>query len=413
MAKKKYTLTDEHRAELAPWEARWRKNALRVSPQTGKDRKALREALAGMYHAAKLTPPAIGTFTSGPVTAAIATCIASGVWWLRENPGEHIKLFGRVLNEDELITAARTAAEYAVQVAVCTTRGEAVAPLLPLTRSQATEQATWQAAEQATEQATRQATWQATWQATEQATEQATWQATRQAAEQATEQATRFLVRCCAYWSQFWFGGNQWSAYTGYLSFFRHIAKLDLPEYAAFQHYESAVLHGGPVMLHEKFWIACDFPEIVLRDAENRPHCATGPFTRWRDGIALYAWHGITVPAAWIENRASLAPETALTWPNVEQRRAAAEIIGWDKVISALRPTVIDEHENRMVGTLLRVDLPDSPAAQFLKVHCATGRIFVLCVPRECKTALEAQTAMWPGLTPTEVLAALSEGRRA
>ncbi len=82
-------------------------------------------------------------------------------------------------------------------------------------------------------------------------------------------------------------------------------------------------------------------------------------------------------------------------------------------MLEQLHPTVIDTHANPMVGTLLRVDLPDSPGEQFLKVLCDTGRTFALCVPRECRTALEAQTAMWPGLSEQEVLTTLNEGRRA
>jgi hypothetical protein len=198
------------------------------------------------------------------------------------------------------------------------------------------------------------------------------------------------MVLCCGLWDRFWFGGNQWSAWTGYLSFFRHVAKLNLPEYEAFQHYEAAVLHGGPAMLHSKFWIACDYPECVHRDAENRPHCENGPFTAWDDGIALYAWHGTTVPAKWIEDKASLDPKTALTWPNVEQRRAAAEIIGWKRVIDSLRPTIVDVDGDPEIGVLMRVDLPDAPGSQFLKVRCGTKREFCLPVPAEMRTARQA-----------------------
>ena len=99
MTRKLYELTDEHRAQFGPWEAKWRKNILRTAPRTESERKRLRSALRGMYRAAKLKPAEIEVFSAGPISSALAACIASAVWWLRENLGEHQKLFGHVLSE--------------------------------------------------------------------------------------------------------------------------------------------------------------------------------------------------------------------------------------------------------------------------------------------------------------------------
>jgi hypothetical protein len=99
----------------------------------------------------------------------------------------------------------------------------------------------------------------------------------------------------------------------------------------------------------------------------------------------------VTVPREWVENKAALDPATALTWRNVEQRLAAAEIIGWARVLESLNPMVVDADDPE-IGTLLRVDLPDAPGSQFLRVRCATGRTFCLPVPSEIKTALEGNS---------------------
>jgi hypothetical protein len=96
------------------------------------------------------------------------------------------------------------------------------------------------------------------------------------------------------------------------------------------------------------------------------------------------------VPAAWIEQRATLDPITALTWPNIEQRRAAAEIVGWAKVIDRLKPKIIDVDADPEIGVLLEVDIPDAGKARFLKVLCGTKREFVLPVPVEMKTARQS-----------------------
>src|SRR5207245_1777547 len=98
-----------------------------------------------------------------------------------------------------------------------------------------------------------------------------------------------------------------------------------------------------------------DFPVELHQDVSNRPHSMVGPFCRWADGWTLYAVRGVTVPAAWIERRDELDPSVALTDPNVERRRAAAEILGWDAIVRQLAPRVVDEDSDPEVGTLLRV----------------------------------------------------------
>jgi hypothetical protein len=84
-----------------------------------------------------------------------------------------------------------------------------------------------------------------------------------------------------------------------------------------------------------------------------------------------------------------------LTERNAEKRRAAAEILGWDKIIKALKPKTIDIDPDPQIGELLEVDLPDAPGERFIRVQCGTGRTFCLNVPPTMKTALEAQAWTW------------------
>lgn len=186
-------------------------------------------------------------------------------------------------------------------------------------------------------------------------------------------------------------GGNQWSGWSAYLSFFRHIAKLDI-DYSKWQHYELCAERSGPRLMHAKFCVVSDRPEVLKVDEQNRPHCSEGPSHRWRDGWELYHWHGVRVPKAWIADSKNLDPKTALTWHNIEQRRAAAEIIGWKRVLEQLSPKVINKSKDPEIGELIEVELPDAGIARFLRVRCGTGRDFVLSVPREMKTALEANS---------------------
>jgi hypothetical protein len=81
----------------------------------------------------------------------------------------------------------------------------------------------------------------------------------------------------------------------------------------------------------------------------------------------------------------------AITWENIEQRRCAAEIVGWAKILDELSAKIIDEDDDPEIGTLVEVDIPDIGKERFLKVQCGTGRTFAIPVPPEMSTAISAQ----------------------
>lgn len=179
-----------------------------------------------------------------------------------------------------------------------------------------------------------------------------------------------------------------WAPYEAYLTAARDILGLRLPAHKAYAFWEHAAIYGGFRVLHAEFCIVSDFPEVLKVDAEHRPHCENGPSHRWRDGWALYHWHGVKIPAEWIENKASLTAAKALTWENVEQRRAACEILGWVNILRELDAKTIDKDDDPEIGELVEVTLEGS-RERFIKVLCGTSREFALPVPPETKTALE------------------------
>ena len=143
-------------------------------------------------------------------------------------------------------------------------------------------------------------------------------------------------------------------------------------------------------MPYDGLCVMCERQSFVSFDERRRLHNQTRAALEFADGYRLFVWHGTDVPEAWITAPDKLDPKTALTWQNVEQRRAAAEIMGWKRVLEQLKPKVINKHKDPEIGELLEVELPEAGLARFLKVRCGTGRDFVLSVPREMKTALEA-----------------------
>lgn len=138
-----------------------------------------------------------------------------------------------------------------------------------------------------------------------------------------------------------------------------------------------------------------DRANVLRRDEQNRLHCEDGPAVAYPDGVSMYFWHGISVPAHWITDKANLKASEVLKEENVEKRRAGCEILGWDHILRELNAVEVDVNPNPQIGTLLEVELPDAGKERFIRVQCGTGRIFALPVPPEMRTALEAQKWMW------------------
>jgi hypothetical protein len=140
---------------------------------------------------------------------------------------------------------------------------------------------------------------------------------------------------------------------------------------------------------HKNVLAISDRPLRISRDENGRLHHSEKFAIEYRDGWGFCSWHGVTVPAAWIIDK-SLTPAQALKHQNIEQRRAACEILGWAQILDRLNARVIDRNASDQIGVLVEVDLPDSGTERFLDVRCGTGRRFVIPVPREMATAHQA-----------------------
>ena len=77
------------------------------------------------------------------------------------------------------------------------------------------------------------------------------------------------------------------------------------------------------------------------------------------------------------------------------------EMIGWESIFIQLEAVTINKDKNPEIGELLQAEIPEIGLEKFLRVTCGTGREFVLSVPPEMKTALEANAWTW-GLEPEE-----------
>ena len=190
-------------------------------------------------------------------------------------------------------------------------------------------------------------------------------------------------------------GGNFWAGSLSFISFGRDVVKLDI-DYDKYEPWEALAKHGSWRMVHEDFVIISDFPTAIRLDENNRQHAENGPSIEWADGSCAYMWHGVAVPGKWFHDRNTITIEDCLYRDNVEERRVACEMKGWDNVLAApeLNPVVIDEHPDERIGKLIQVDLPDAEAQWFLKYQCGTGRYFAEPVSdKRYNTALKANAA--------------------
>lgn len=270
MAKKLYSLTEQHRETLKPWAEKWIANAMSTTEMTLEDRDICRDAVNRLYEGAGLKRPKGIYFVSSP----FQMCFLGA-----------------------MLVAGDVADERAV-------------------------------------------TFETTW------TPDTKWWVTKR--PPLSPEARTHLKTM----HQHWQGGNQWSAYDAYLSWFRHIAQLDI-DYSKWDAWETLSLHSGPRLVHEDFCIVSDRPEVLLVDDRNRPHCDDGPFCRWRDGSALYSIHGVHVPAWILERHGDITIAAIEAEQNAEIRRIMIGKIGVERYTRESHAEVIDHDEE--FGTLYRI----------------------------------------------------------
>ena len=178
-------------------------------------------------------------------------------------------------------------------------------------------------------------------------------------------------------------GGNLWASWGAYVSFFRDVCGWSDPVLERFDVDEALIKNCGWVWWHENVLAISDRPSSLNRDEQGRLHSEAGPSIAYRDGWALHHWHGTSVPAHWIENRASLEPAEVLKTENVEQRAAGAAIVGWPKMVSKLKRKIIDGNPDTDMGALIELTLPGlSEPGRFLQAKCPRNGVIVEGVPR-------------------------------
>jgi len=156
---------------------------------------------------------------------------------------------------------------------------------------------------------------------------------------------------------------------------------------------------AGWAMLYADRCFISERHDTIHTDNAGVLHCADGPALSYSDGLSLYEWHGTAFPKDWTKTQPTA--EQALRWRNIEQRRIACEMIGWETILTELDCVSIDKDADPEIGELISVKLPSLREDTFLRVTCGTGRIFALPVPPTMRTARQANAWTW-GLEPDQ-----------
>jgi len=147
-----------------------------------------------------------------------------------------------------------------------------------------------------------------------------------------------------------YFGGQHWTGWwQPCVGFFRDhcSARMDVSAemWDRSQAYDAAQMAGW-WWPHSRFVVVAERAEFVRRErvaptgwGSHRLHCEDGPAIRWRDGWAIWAWHGVVVPG-WVI--ADPTPGRIFAESNQEIRRAGIESLGWDAFASAARLRLVD-----------------------------------------------------------------------
>ena len=359
-------ITPEEKAAMAEHVKLWISRAFR----TGRtDPAELMPAIEGIYAAAKLARPRV-VIVPSPLVMAFAFGAASSIWAAREQKGRNEPV-GSLSAATAFLSPAENALHKAVQLAT--------QEAFPVVEDQASVRSVFTATDQAADVTDLVATLR------------------KACVDLGGSEGLKFAKS----WASAHQGGNMWAGFESYLTACRDILGLRLPEHEPYAHWERAAIHGGFRVMHEKFCIVSDFPDVIKVDDRNLPHCENGPTHRWSDGWALYHWHGVRVPQNWIEDCPSLTATIALKQENTELRRAACEIIGWKNILTKLKAKTIQKDPDPKIGELVEVTL-EGNKERFLKVLCGTGREFAIPVPREMKTALQANS--WSYDVPENVI---------
>ena len=194
-------------------------------------------------------------------------------------------------------------------------------------------------------------------------------------------------------------GGCWWIHWQAYESFFRLVCNLEhgkIPQALAF---EAAQKSSGWWWPHKQFVMVSDRPrEIHIEQIRPEGYGSrqlsneTGPALSYRDGFALYYWHGFEVPPHVVMEPERITLEEIARESSVEVRRIMIERYGAAKYLQDTGAQIMSmDFESPRKGAAPRMLVQDAGGDRFLiGTDGGTSRLYAMPVARECASPKEA-----------------------
>lgn len=345
-----HKLTDEQRQAGKECVRYWTENALSTGRMTEEERRKVVEHVHGLYAAGRCDPPKAIVVVQSPRMMAFVAGAASWWWYCREQ---------------EVRAATRTA--------------------------------------------------------TDAATDEATYAATRAATDEATDDATREFVRgalrCAERWWRCYQGGNMWVGWLCWIQFARDVCGFSCPSHEPYRHLEELAKISGYRFVHKHFCLVSEKPikleTYVNERGEHVPHCEDGPSHLWADGFAIYHIRGVRVPGWIVEHPERITIEAIEEEESAEVKLVMRQRYGEERYLRDIGATLIDsdsvpcERYNPDSKVIWRALMEDKDGRRDLVAGDGStkDRTFVMRVPDDTETCVEAETALCGGLDPEKQFA--------
>jgi len=345
-------LTSEEEAQMKEHTAKWQKIALQTGPC---DPEKVTQVIQDLYVAAGLKKPRV-VIVPSPLVMAIAGGIAAVILWINENE-DKFREANRAAGPSQLPGSGAGAVhsdlfdKYTLSI-WSAVRG-AIGPIdIPADSQNAGGAAIRRALSVALDEYTP-----------------------REVVEDATGELLiyQMMLKCIQSWSNYYQGGNMWATWPCYLTAFRDVLGLRLPEYEKLKFWEEAAKYSSLRLTHRDFCIVSDFNTEIHTDDQNRPHSLTGPSHSWSDGWGVYYVHGVRIPnqkSFIVTNPEKITVEMIDKESNQEIKRVMLERMGVANYIQKSNAEVLDTDTDAygLPRTLYRKVIPGTDR-QIVVVH--------------------------------------------
>jgi hypothetical protein len=147
--------------------------------------------------------------------------------------------------------------------------------------------------------------------------------------------------------------------------------------------------------MHEEFCMVSDFPEFIHVDSENRPHCTTGPYIKWRDGFCIYMIHGVKFTEEQFERAKTATVSEILSWEDIDQRSVLLRERPLDELLATIPKKLIDHTEECGGYDLYEIELNGIGKAKILSyTGWSSEKPYVKFAPSDSINALEAVASL-------------------